>query len=136
VLETTCRCGHVTLRIAGAPLAQVYCHCRDCQQAYGGAYALNSVHPATELEVVSGELAETAVVATSRKRCARCGTPLFTEVGEMHLRSLNAYLLPEGAFAPQFHIHCAEAVLPIADDLPHYAKLPAAFGGTDECVDW
>ena len=51
-------------------------------------------------------------------RCADCGTFLFTEVSSAGLRSLNAYLLPKGSFAPQFHIRCAHAVMPVVDDLP------------------
>ncbi|MFT4027068.1 MAG: GFA family protein [Novosphingobium sp.] len=136
MIETACRCGAVKLRIPDEPLAQVYCHCRDCQLAYGGAYSPNSIYHADAVEVSGGEVLETAVEATPRKRCAACGTPLFTEVLAANMRSLNAYLLPPGAFDPQFHIHCAEALLPIVDALPHYAALPAAFGGSDECVSW
>jgi hypothetical protein len=27
----TCRCGAVEIEISGAPIAQFYCHCDDCQ---------------------------------------------------------------------------------------------------------
>jgi hypothetical protein len=136
MIETQCLCGEISLLISDEPLAQVYCHCSDCQIAQGAAYVLNSVYPADAVKVVSGKPITVAVKGTPRLRCASCGTPLFTEVTAAGLRSLNAYLLPEGSVVPQLHIHCADAVMPIVDSLPHYARLPASFGGDDERVDW
>lgn len=52
------------------------------------------------------------------------------------VRGVTATLLPAGVFTPNFHIHCASAVLPVRDSLPHYATLPAKMGGTDALVDW
>lgn len=49
---------------------------------------------------------------------------------------VKANLLPLGTFTPAFHIHCQFAVLPVVDDLPHYASLPGVFGGTDDVVAW
>ncbi|WP_103727366.1 GFA family protein [Novosphingobium sp. HII-3] len=136
MIETQCLCGEVSLQISGEPMAQVYCHCSDCQIAQGAAYVVNSVYPAEAVKVVSGEPVKMAVKGTPRLRCASCGIALFTEVAAAGLRSLNAYLLPKGSVAPQLHIHCADAVMPIVDSLPHYARLPASFGGDDECVEW
>lgn len=136
MIEVQCLCGATALKIKGKPLAQVYCHCTDCQAAQGAAYVPNAVYPADQVEVARGEPVTLRVKTTPRLRCAACGTPLFTEVAAAGLRSLNAYLLPEGEFTPQLHIYCADAVLPVVDSLPHYAGLPAAFGGNDEMVDW
>jgi hypothetical protein len=33
-------------------------------------------------------------------------------------------------------VNCRFAVRPVVDDLPHFASMPAAFGGSDEEVDW
>ena len=52
------------------------------------------------------------------------------------VRGVTATLFPAGMFVPKFHINCASAVLPIRDDLPHYAGLPAKMGGADTFVDW
>jgi hypothetical protein len=136
MIETRCRCGEVGLRITGEPVAQVYCHCSDCQLAHGAAYAPNAIYPAAAVEVVRGEPAAAKVRTTPRLRCPSCGTPLFTEVESVKMRSLNAYLLPQGSFRPQCHIQCADAVLPVVDSLPHYKGFPAAFGGSDELVGW
>ena len=47
---------------------------------------------------------------------------------------LNGYLLPKGAFNPEFHMHCGFAEQPVVDDLPHYRARPPQFGGSDERV--
>lgn len=136
MLEVNCHCGKVALAIEGEPLAQVYCHCEDCQTAHGAAYALNAIYPAAAVQVVRGTPASSAVKTTPRLHCAACGTRLFTEVEAAGMRSLNACLLPKGTFKPQFHIQCAHAVLPVVDGLPHYRGFPAVFGGEDAVVDW
>lgn len=136
MIETQCLCGAVSLQLADEPAAQVFCHCADCQSAHGAAYAPNAIYPRDAVQILRGELAEMVVKTTPRMRCARCGTHLFTEVASAGLRSVNGYLLPRGSFRPQFHIQCADALLPIRDDLPHYSGFPAAFGGSDERVDW
>ncbi|TCM20522.1 hypothetical protein EDF56_102183 [Novosphingobium sp. PhB165] len=136
MIEAECRCGAVGLEIEGSPVFQVYCHCSDCQLAHGAAYALNAVYAADAVQVIRGAPASGQVRTTPRMRCGACGTHLFTEVAVAGLRSLNAYLLPKEQFAPQFHLHCEDAVLPVVDDLPHYRRLPAAFGGSDDVVDW
>jgi len=136
MIEVGCRCGAIVLQIDGEPLSQVYCHCADCQAAHGAAYALNVIHPADAVRIVLGEPAATAVRSTPRIGCPACRTHLFTEVASAGLRSINAYILPRETFRPQCHIHCADAVLPVVDDLPHYLGLPAAFGGSDATADW
>jgi hypothetical protein len=67
---------------------------------------------------------------------ALLGTYLFSEIARVGMRSVSAYLLPKGEFNPQFHVQCQHAVLPVADNLPHYKGFPASFGGVEEFVDW
>jgi len=33
-------------------------------------------------------------------------------------------------------MQCQFAVLPVTDALPHFRGLPAAFGGSNETMDW
>ena len=33
-----CRCGSVAVELSGAPVAQFYCHCADCQAVHGAAF--------------------------------------------------------------------------------------------------
>lgn len=134
--DAKCRCGAVCLRIAGKPVAQLYCHCDDCQAAHGAAYVSSAIYPTVAVEVVWGKPAPMVVKATGRMRCEDCGAYLFSEIASVGLRSVNAYLLPKGAFHPQFHVQCQHAVLPVVDNLPHYKAFPAAFGGVEEFVEW
>jgi hypothetical protein len=136
MIEVQCRCGAIGLRITGDPVVQLYCHCDDCQAAHGAAYVPAAIYPAQAVEVVSGKPTAMVVKATQRMRCAVCGAFLYAELASVGMRSVSGYLLPKGAFKPQFHVQCAHAVLPVVDELPHYKGFPASFGGADAFVDW
>ena len=132
----TCPCGAIEVTVRGAPIAQFYCHCDDCRKMTSGAYAAESVHPAEQVEVTRGETAVWTLQRNPRHYCGRCGGRLFVDIVRLKLRGVNAFLLPSDAFAPQSHIHCRFAVRPVKDELPHFAGMPAEFGGSDEQVDW
>jgi hypothetical protein len=136
ISEIQCLCGEIVVRLSGEPIAQVYCHCDDCQAAHGAAYVATMAYPAAAVEIVKGQPVALTIKAVPRMRCANCGTLLFTEIASVGLRSVNAMRLPRSEFKPQFHVHCEHALLPVVDALPHYKHLPAAFGGSDELVDW
>jgi len=135
-LSVTCRCGAVALEIAGAPIAQFYCHCDDCQVMHGAAYVSESVYPADAVRIVRGDPSRFKLKRNPRFACRECGTRLFIEVGALKLRGVNGYLLPPERFKPQYHMQCQFAVLPVDDDLPHYRARPTQFGGSDETVTW
>jgi hypothetical protein len=132
----TCPCGAIELKVEGQPIAQFYCHCRDCRKMTSGAYAAESVHHENDVTVTRGTPAVWMLERNPRHYCATCGGRLFIEIASRHLRGVNAFLLPATEFHPQFHVNCSSAVLPIRDGLPHFAKMPPAFGGSDEKVDW
>jgi hypothetical protein len=134
--ETKCRCGAITLRVSAEPRVQLFCHCDDCRAAHGGAYVAAAVFPAPTVEVTGGEPVATIVRTVHRMRCPDCATHLYSELAPVGMRSVNAFLLPKGAFKPQFHVQCQHAVLPVLDDLPHYKGFPAMFGGAEEFVAW
>ena len=136
MIETGCRCGAIGLTISGEPAAELYCHCADCQAAHGAAYVPSAIYPAEAVEVVRGKPVAMVVKTTQRMRCADCGAYLYAELPSVGMRSVSAYLLPKGAFRPQFHVQCAEAILPVADALPHYKGFPSSFGGAEAFVDW
>jgi hypothetical protein len=85
---------------------------------------------------VKGAPTSWALKITPRTFCAQCSTHLFAEVPGYGVRGVNAYLLPAGHFNPQFHLQCRYATLPVKDGLPHFAGLPARFGGSDELMPW
>lgn len=135
-MRVQCGCGGIELEITGEPVAQLYCHCDDCQAAHGSAYVPESVYRADEVRVVKGEPAAWALERNPRFFCNVCGTRLFIEVTARRLRGVNGCLLPKGAFRPQFHMQCQYAVHPVRDGLPHYRAFAPQFGGPDECVAW
>ena len=130
-----CNCGSVEIELSGDPLMQYLCHCDDCQVVHGGAYPC-ALFRATAVVVTRGDVVEYALRTTPRTKCSRCETYLFAEVPGYAVRGLNAHLLPEDKFTPQFHIQCRYAASPLMDDLPHYKGLPPQFGGSDELMHW
>ena len=135
-IDIACRCGEVRLEVAGEPIAQMYCHCDDCQAVHGGAYVPESVYRADAVKVVAGTPSTWKLRASPRFTCPACGTRLFIEVLRLGLRGINGYLLPAGQFRAAFHMNCKFAVAPVKDGLPHYKSRPVQFGGTGEMVDW
>lgn len=130
-----CLCGDIEIELTGEPVVQLYCHCDDCQRAHGAAYAPVAVYRAGDVKVTRGEPREWRLVSTPRFSCANCGARLFL-LGSEAMCAVNAYLLPAGTFRPALHIYCKFAPLPLADGLPHYAGVPARWGGSDEQMRW
>ncbi len=134
-IEGACNCGAVKVTIEGDPKVAFYCHCEDCQK----------VHSATAIPVVmfsagdvktSGDTSIYTLRETPRTSCTKCGTRLFAEPPGMGMRGVVAGILPPGTFKPAFHIQCQHAAVPVKDGLPHFKGYPAAFGGSDDVVDW
>jgi hypothetical protein len=136
ILEVKCLCGATKLHLSGEPGQQFYCHCDGCQAVAGGAYVKYAMYPANAMKVVQGEPIRWKFKNTPRARCATCGVVLYADIPELGVVGVNGYLLPNGAFKPEFHANCGQAVLPIQDDLPHFKEYPPKFGGSDEKVDW
>ena len=129
----SCPCGAAKMTVRGEALSQFYCHCGDCRRMLGSAYALEAVFRADDVSV-EGATVSFALKRTPRVSCAACGTRLYADLPRLKMRGVNGTLLP--GFTPAFHMHCSEALAPVRDDLPHFAKMPAAFGGEDTLVDW
>ncbi len=134
-MNISCLCNAVQIRISAEPIAQFWCHCADCQTVHGAAYVAEAIYPAAGVEIISGETTSFALKRTPRISCARCGTRLVIELPDIDMRAVNGYLLKD-AFMPSLHINCGDAIAPVKDNLPHYATMPAAFGGDDKMVDW
>lgn len=133
--RTRCPCGAVAVELSGEPALQFYCHCEDCQAVSGGAYIGLALFPSSVV-AIDGETQTWTLRSLARQRCLVCGTHILAAIPAFDQYAIKANLLPEGMFKPAFHIHCRHAVLPVRDDLPHFAALPAEFGGTNDQVDW
>ena len=133
--EVRCPCGGVSIELRGEPVVQFYCHCKDCRAVSGGAYIGLALFPSDQV-TTKGKTDTWTLRSLARERCAVCGTHVFASIPALGQHAVKSNLLPEGMFQPAFHIHCRNAVLPVVDELPHYAALPPAFGGSDDQVDW
>jgi len=76
-----CACGAVRYTCSERPLAQLICHCRDCQRASGSAFAACLIVPTDRLQFNGGKLKAYAVTSASgrtmrRLYCAACGSPV------------------------------------------------------------
>lgn len=73
-----CLCGAVRYRTAGPPQRTTFCHCRMCQQATGGPFAVWCAFAAEAVEWTRGSprIFRSSPIA-ERGFCADCGTPLL-----------------------------------------------------------
>lgn len=130
-----CPCGEIEIELSGEPVVHFYCHCDHCQIVHGAAIAPTAIYNSRDLTITRGEPRVWRLVSTPRHTCPNCGVRLFAQ-GSETLTGVNAYLLPEGTFRPALHIWCKFARLPVLDGLPHYATVPARWGGSDELMPW
>jgi hypothetical protein len=135
IITVHCSCGAVEMHLTGKPVMQYVCHCDDCQAVHGTAHSV-SLHPGPAVSVVRGETVIFTLRTSPRTKCRLCSTYLFAEVPGHDVCGVNADLLPEGMFNPEFHIQCRYAAVAPQDQLPHYRGIPARFGGSDELMRW
>jgi hypothetical protein len=82
-----CACGAIHYEVHADPVVMLNCHCRDCQQANGSAYAAVLVVPKTAVEV-RGEPRYYRTVGKSGKAvergfCAACGSQVMLKLERM-----------------------------------------------------
>ena len=86
-LEGGCACGAVRYRLKSGPMFTNCCHCADCQRQVGSAFVINAIIETDRIEVLSGEIAPTAMPTDSGRphlvyRCTACGTTLWSDYGD------------------------------------------------------
>lgn len=72
-LTGSCLCGRVRIAVHGAPNRLGICHCTDCRQQSGSAFAFFGIWPAGQFEH-SGE----TLSFSGRCFCPHCGARLFS----------------------------------------------------------
>ncbi|MGZ5986651.1 MAG: GFA family protein [Caulobacteraceae bacterium] len=109
-LEGGCACGAVRYRLTSPPMIVHCCHCRDCQQQTGGAFAVNALIETDRIEV-TGEIAVYEMPTDSGRphdvhRCPKCATALWSDYGRRpYLRFVRAMTLDDhNALPPDVHI--------------------------------
>ena len=78
-----CLCGGVRYECSADPAGIVYCHCRNCQIASGGAFSSNVMVPPDSVTITSGELTTYQDTGesgntVSREFCGACGSALLS----------------------------------------------------------
>lgn len=110
-LEGGCACGGVRYRLNAGPMFVHCCHCRDCQRQTGGAFAINALIEADEVEILSGETRVWEMPTDSGRphdlhRCVACGTTLWSDYGRRRVMIfLRVATLDDAtALPPDVHI--------------------------------
>ena len=81
-----CFCGKVRYRMHGRPMFIHCCHCRDCQQQTGSAFAINGLIEAERIELVEGAPKPVSMRTDSGHphdiyRCEACQSALWSDYG-------------------------------------------------------
>ena len=111
-----CACGAIRYSCASKPRYMGNCHCRDCQQATGGAFFAAVVVKASDFSILSGEPSWFEKPADRghimrRAFCSDCGSPLFIINEEnTNARALYAGSLDDPSwYEPSRNIYVASA---------------------------
>ena len=128
-LDGGCACGAVRYRLTSKPMIVHCCHCRDCQQQTGGAFAINALIETDRIEVLRGEVAVYEMATDSGRphdihRCPTCATALWSDYGRRpYLRFVRATTLDDrGALPPDVHIFTASKLpwVGLPSDVPAF----------------
>jgi hypothetical protein len=102
-----CACGDIRFEIAGAPVFQNHCQCRDCQKRSGTGHSSYMTFRGREAMRITGSASHWEVTADSGHAkthafCSRCGTPVYlTFAGMPDLIAVSVGALDDpSAFAP------------------------------------
>lgn len=107
-----CSCGAIRYRMKREPLIVNACHCLDCQRITGGAFVINAIIEASNLELLSGEPASFDLREYSGKEhlvyfCAACGTYVWSAYAKRSksLRMVRVGTLEDPtALSPAAHV--------------------------------
>lgn len=110
-MQGGCSCGKVRYRLKREPMFVHCCHCLDCQKQTGGAFAINALIEADEVEdVMGGAVAWPMPTESGRPhdiyRCPDCGVALWSDYGRRGwVRFMRVSTLDEPhAITPDVHI--------------------------------
>jgi hypothetical protein len=109
--EGGCFCRAVRYELIRPPMFVHCCHCRDCQNQTGGAFAINALIEAANLPLMKGAPVRVPMPTDSGRphdiyRCPDCQTALWSDYGRRgYLLFLRVPTLDEPhAIVPDVHI--------------------------------
>lgn len=127
-----CQCGAVRIAFEGEPENVHVCHCRMCQKAVGGPFAVICPVARAGFRVTRGEMAWFASSALARRGfCRDCGTPMIFDYPHAAEIGVMAGCLDRPDLVPPVVQYGIESRVPwfagltaLPDDGPTYAEDP------------
>ncbi len=126
-----CMCGAIRYECSAEPIMMGNCHCRDCQQATGTAFAA-AILVLRDAVSITGNVKYYDVTGDSgsivgRGFCPNCGSRLFSKPPIPEFMGIMAGSLDDPSwFQPQADLYTSSAQ-PwdyLNPDLPKFAKFP------------
>jgi hypothetical protein len=126
-----CLCGNIRYGCLVDPIVMGNCHCRDCQQTTGTAYAAAMLVPRDAVKI-AGDVKYYEVIGDSgttvgRGFCPNCGSQLFSKPSIGKFMGIAAGSLDEPSeFQPvmDFYTASAQPWDYMNPGLPKFAKVP------------
>lgn len=127
-----CMCRAIRYKCSAEPIMMVNCHCRDCQQATGTAFAA-AMLVLRDAVTITGDVKYYDVTGDSRSIvgrgfCPNCGSRLFSKPPILEFMGIMAGSLDDPSwFQPEADLYTASAQ-PwdyLNPDLPKFAKFPS-----------
>lgn len=109
--EGGCSCGAVRYRLKSGPMFVHCCHCLDCQNQTGSAFAINALYETDRIEMLKGEPVRVEMPSPSGRghdtyRCSNCEVAVWSDYGRRpYLRFVRVPTLDTPhAIKPDAHI--------------------------------
>lgn len=130
-----CQCGAVRFACDGAPENVHVCHCRMCQKAVGGPFAIICPVLKSDFRVTRGSFSWFRSSEMARRGfCKACGTPMLFDYPEFPDIGVMVGTFDEPARVPPVVQYGIESRLPwfeqlhtLPGDKPTYAEDPNGF---------
>ena len=85
--DARCRCGALTLTLAGPPRMVVACHCLDCQRRTGAPFGVGAFYPAEAVAMAGTPKRFTREAASGGKVhsffCPECGSTIYWQADRL-----------------------------------------------------
>ena len=138
IYKVRCDCGSAELSIEGAPVAENWCHCKNCREWYSKTPVGMVLFTIVQMRIISGsEYLKKANLENpdfDRFFCMNCNYKLYNKNVNFPFVSLPSSNLPGLQFKPAYHIFCIDILpkgsIPESDGLPFYENLPKSAGGS------
>lgn len=131
-LTGKCLCGEISFEADGDVPVMANCHCTDCRQSTGSAFAALMFMKQSDVTVTGTpktfQHGSDAGTTMTKHFCGTCGTPLFTQnsarEGMLGLRA--GIIIEQDEFAPKVNVYVSSKMNATALDgaIPAFEKMP------------